>query len=362
MKNMGQKMNRTSIQLGSRVISDNSMPYIIAEIGVNHEGSMERAKELIYLAKEGGADAAKFQSYKAETLASKHSPAYWDTSKEPTLSQYELFKKHDGFGEEEYTELADYCHRTGIDFVSTPFDDRAVDFLAPLVPCIKIASADITNLPLLRKTATKGKPVLLSTGASTLAEIELAIAELYKCGCSSVALLHCVLSYPTRYESTHLNMIIGLQTAFPNHIVGYSDHALPDEGMLVLTAAYLKGARIIEKHFTFDKRLPGNDHYHAMDLYDLRKFKAALALLAKIEGNRHKTPLPDEALAIQNARRSIVLKKPANKGEILTECILTCKRPGFGISPIHWDKVIGKKTVRNLPEDHLLQWWDLDNP
>ena len=351
--------NLPAISIGKKVINNHTLPYIIAEIGVNHEGSLDKAKELIALAKEGGADAVKFQTYKAETLASKKSPAYWDLAKEPTTSQYELFKKYDKFGQREYEVLADHCRKVGIDFLSTPFDERAVDFLSPLVPCFKVASADITNLPLLRKIAKKGKPVLLSTGASTLAEIEMAIAELERAGCESVALLHCVLNYPTPYENAHLNMIESLHRTFPKHVIGYSDHTLPDEVMLVLTAAYLKGARIIEKHFTYDKTLPGNDHYHAMDVDDLKRFRENLELLQKAGGKAYKAPLSSENSARKNARRSIVLKKAVKRGEIITEELITCKRPAFGISPIHWDDVIGKKASSDLPEDHILHWQDL---
>jgi sialic acid synthase SpsE len=345
--------------IGDKIIFPGSMPYIIAEVGVNHEGSLAKARELIELAREGGADAVKFQTYKAERLASRHSPAYWDLNKEPTTSQYELFKKYDSFGEKEYELLADHCQKVGIHFLSTPFDLEAVDFLAPLVPCIKIASADITNVPLLRKAAGLGKPVLLSTGASTLAEIDMAVVELEAAGCESLALLHCVLNYPTPYDRAHLNMIYGLARCFPRHLIGYSDHTLPDPGMIILTAVYLKGARIIEKHFTGDKTLPGNDHYHAMDFNDLKRFKANLALLGQAEGRDHKVPLLEEAPARRNARRSIVTKRPLEKGTILNKEMLTCLRPAFGISPIYLDEVIGRKTAVALPGDHLLTWSDL---
>ena len=181
----------TSVQLGKRLIQQNSKPYVIAEIGVNHEGSMKQAKVLIEQAKMGGADAAKFQSYKAGTLASKHSPSYWDTSKEATRSQYELFQKYDGFGPQEYVELADHCQQVGIDFISTPFDNQAVEFLDPLVPFFKVASADLTNTPFLRKIGAKQKPVVLSTGAATLAETDEAVRILEQSGCPNVVLLHC---------------------------------------------------------------------------------------------------------------------------------------------------------------------------
>jgi sialic acid synthase SpsE len=348
------------VQIGEKILSPESMPYIIAEIGVNHEGSLAKAKILIELAHEGGADAVKFQTYKAERLASVHSPAYWDLSQEPTTSQYELFKKYDRFGEKEYELLAEHCRQVGIHFLSTPFDQEAVEFLAPLVPCMKIASADITNVPLLRRVAALGQPVLLSTGASTLAEIDMAVAELEAAGCESLALLHCILNYPTQYDRAHLNMIQGLARAFPRYLIGYSDHTLPDPGMVILTAAYLKGARIIEKHFTDDKTLPGNDHYHAMDVNDLQRFKANLALLGRAEGREHKAPLPEEAPARRNARRSIVLTRAVAQGEILTEEMLTCLRPAFGISPLHWDEVIGKKAATFLEIDRILSWSDLE--
>jgi sialic acid synthase SpsE len=336
------------------------MPYIIAEVGVNHEGSVAKAKELIELAHQGGADAVKFQTYKAERLAAPHSPAYWDLSQEPTASQYELFKKYDRFGEKEYELLAEHCRQVGIHFLSTPFDHQSLEFLAPLVPCMKIASADLTNVPLLRRAAGLGQPVLLSTGASTLAEIDMAVAELEAAGCTSLALLHCVLNYPTPYNHAHLNMIQGLARAYPQHLIGYSDHTLPDPGMIILTAAYLKGARIIEKHFTDDKSLPGNDHYHAMDANDLQRLKANLALLGQAEGRSHKAPLPEEAPARRNARRSLVLTRPVAQGVALTEEMLICLRPAFGISPIHWDEVIGRKTATSLEKDHILTWSDLE--
>ena len=348
------------MQLGSITVGDGAPPYVVAEIGVNHEGSLERAKQMIEAAHRGGAQAAKFQTYKAETLASRHSPAYWDLSQEPSESQYALFKKHDGFGEAEYAGLAAHCRRVGIEFVSTPFDDRAVDFLDPLVPFFKVASADLTNTPLLRKVGAKGKPVALSTGASTLDEIDTALGELERAGAAGVALLHCVLNYPTPNEHANLNMIDGLRRAFPGHVIGYSDHTLPDASMAILTAAYVKGARIIEKHFTFDKSLPGNDHYHAMDLEDLSRFTANLRLLEQAAGRSDKAPLDSEEISRANARRSIVVARAVKAGAPLGEDDLTTKRPGTGISPLHWDTVIGMRACADLEGDHVLTWDDLE--
>lgn len=349
----------TAIKIGDKTIANDSVPYIIAEIGVNHEGSIEKARELIALAHSGGADAAKFQTYKAETLASRNSPSYWNLDKEPTISQYELFKKYDQFGEKEYELLAEDCRKTGIDFISTPFDNRAVDFLAPMMSCFKIASADITTFPLIRQIASKGKPVLLSTGASTLAEIDMAVNELKRNGCEQLVLLHCILNYPTRDEDANLDMIIGLQRAYPDLLIGYSDHTLPDEAMLTLTAAYLKGAVIIEKHFTNDKSLKGNDHYHAMDVRDLKRLKTNIERLSLLNGCDYKHPIPSEKSSRENARRSIVLKISVNQDIPITEDTITCKRPAHGISPLYWDDVLGKKAARDLNEDHILRWEDL---
>lgn len=349
-----------SIKLGNTLVELGSKPYVIAEIGVNHEGSMSNAKRLIDLAKEGGADAAKFQSYKAETLASRHSPAYWDTTKERTLSQFELFKKHDSFGADEYKELALYCGTVGIDFVSTPFDFEAINFLDPLVPFFKIASADLTNTPFLRRVAETGKPVLLSTGASTLGEIDVALNTLEDAGSSDIALLHCVLNYPTANKNAHLQMIEGLRRAYPNRVIGYSDHTMPDFEMTSLVTAHLLGALVIEKHFTDDKTLEGNDHYHAMDVCDLKRFVKNIDKAHDLLGGiKHKRPTPSEAISRKNARRSIVLRSSLKAGQELTLKNLTCKRPGTGISPIHWDAMLGCIVNKDLDADHVLQWEDV---
>ncbi len=351
-----------SITLGSRLITARSKPYVIAEIGVNHEGSMDQAKRLIDQAKQGGADAAKFQSYKAGTLASKHSPSYWDTTKEATLSQYELFKKYDSFSADQYIALAEHCRQTNIDFLSTPFDDDAIEFLDPIVPFFKIASADLTNIPFLRKVAAKGKPIVLSTGASTLGEIDMAVEALTQAGCKDLALLHCILNYPTDNANAHLRMIESLKRAYPGNIIGYSDHTLPDDAMTSLVTAHLLGAVIIEKHFTHDKTLPGNDHYHAMDQHDLARFVALAETIHTLLGpTAHKAPIATETISRKNARRSIVLARDVIAGHQLTAEDLTYKRPGTGVSPLHWDEVLNRRTSTALQADHVLQWQDLAN-
>ena len=347
------------LTLGSRTLNQGDRPYVIAEIGVNHEGEIARAMQLIDLAKEGGADAAKFQSYKANRIASRFSPAYWDVTKESTRSQFELFQKYDRFGPAEYEALARHCQDVHIDFLSTPFDSDAVDFLDPLVPFFKVASADITNVPLLRQVAGKRKPVVLSTGASTLGEIDNAIGILTESGCQNLVLMQCILNYPCPNENAHLNMIEGLKRAFPETMIGYSDHTLPDERMLILSAAWLKGALVIEKHFTHDKTLPGNDHYHAMDVRDLANFRQNIDLLLEVLGQTRKQPLPEEQPAREHARRSIVVDKPLRLGQVIAESDITYKRPGHGVSPLFWDEIIGKKAASDLEEDHVLMWKDI---
>lgn len=329
-------------------------PYIIAEAGVNHEGSMEIAKRLVDEAKEGGADAIKFQSYKAETLASKNSPAYWDTSKEPTKSQYELFKKHDSFWVDDMKELKEYCDNVGIEFMSTPFDIESAEFLNELMDVYKISSSDLTNKPFIEHICQYGKPIILSTGASALHEIQEAVSWIDRYG-NPLALLHCVLNYPTPDENANLGMIQGLKKVFPEKIIGYSDHTLPKD-MRVCETAVLLGAVIVEKHFTHNKSLPGNDHYHAMDKEDLKRFKKNLDRLFDILGTFKVEALEDEEPARRNARRSLVAKRFIPKNKIVEKSDLTYKRPAHGISPKFIDDVVGKSALKNIDEDTVLQW------
>ena len=200
---------------------------------------------------------------------------------------------------------------------------------------------------------------MLSTGASTIEEIGRALNLLTDGGAPDVALLHCVLNYPTLYHDANLGMITGLREAFPDRVIGYSDHTVPDPGMLVLDLAYAKGARVIEKHFTHDKTLPGNDHYHAMDVTDLKRFVAGIDLALEVEGARKKTCLDAEEIARTNARRSLVTRGDIAAGTVLAAEHIVAKRPATGISPMDWDNVIGKRTRTDLADDHILQWDDL---
>lgn len=335
-------------------------PYIIAEIGVNHENSYDTAVKIIDLAKEGGADAVKFQSYKADLLASKDSPAYWDTNKEETLNQNELFKKYDSFNEDEYIKLSEYCKKINIQFLSTPFDIYSIAYLDPIVPFFKIASADINNFQLLERISKTKKPLILSTGASNLDEIDQAIQVLEKTGKKDICLMHCILNYPTENINANLSMIKSLQKKFPERVVGYSDHTLPDEKMRSIVLAYLLGATVIEKHFTHDKSLPGNDHYHAMDFNDLKILRSEINKIEELMGDEdEKKPIPSEELSRLNARRSIVTNRKLSKGHVIDEFDIVCKRPGSGITANNWYKIIGSQVLNDLPEDYLIKWSDL---
>ena len=342
----------------------NKQPFLIAEIGVNFYdiaesqgmSDMDAAKLMIDAAKECGVDAVKFQSYKAETIASHESQAYWDLSEEPTASQFELFKKFDKFGAEEFRELSDYCKEVGIMFMSTPFDFESVDYLDEFMDVYKISSSDLTNIPFIKYVASKNKPILLSTGAATMKEIRQAVNAIEDVSLVDIAIMHCVLSYPTAYEDANLLMIKDLVNNFPDYEIGYSDHTKPDVNMVVLTTAYNYGATILEKHFTLDKSLTGNDHYHAMNPSDVYKFKKNVAFLSKINGRMNKQPLICESSARKEARRSIVAKTDIKKGEVISKSNITFKRPGTGIPPAEVDDVLGKTACEDICEDTLIDY------
>lgn len=337
-------------------------PYVIAEIGVNYYDTaisekispMTAAKRYISAAKEAGCSAVKFQSYKADTLASKNSPAYWDTSKEPTQTQYELFKKFDSFGEKEYRQLYEYSKNIGIDFMSTPFDYESADYLEEMVDVYKISSSDITNIPFIKYIAKKGKPIYLSVGASFLYEIDEALQTIFNGGCKDICLLHCILSYPCKNEDANLNRIKTLKRIYPDIKVGYSDHTIPDDSMTVLSTAYILGAEVIEKHFTLDKSLKGNDHYHAGNSDDFRKAINNFKLLKQICGNGNITVSECEQTSRLEARRSLVLKNKIKKGQIIQKEDLIAKRPGNGIPPKYIDIFVGYKAKRNFDADTVL--------
>lgn len=341
-----------------------SKPYVIAEIGVNYYDTakvmditpIEAAKLYIDKAAEAGIDCAKFQSYKAGTIASKNSPAYWDTAKESIKSQYELFLKYDCFGENEYRELAEYTHFKGMDFTSTPFDYASADYLEDMVDFYKISSSDLSNIPFIKYIGKKQKLVMISVGASYLSEVDEAVRALKEFGCNDITLLHCVLSYPTEPQNANLNNIVTLKKVFPDCKAGFSDHVAPDDAMITLSTAYLLGAEVIEKHFTLDKTLPGNDHYHAGDPEDFKKAISNFKWIDTVRGSYDKTVLACEEIPRREARRSLVLTRDIKAGERIGETDIMAKRPGTGISPEFSGVVIGRNMRCDVKEDTVLTW------
>lgn len=328
---------------------------IIAEIGAHHNCDLKRAFQLINLAKEAGANAVKFQMYKAERLVVKDGAAYWNEAK----TQYEVFSSRDLLKEDEWYKIAKHCEDIEIEFLATPFDLTAVTNLRRLnVKRYKVASGDITNYPLLKSVAKTGKDIILSTGASTYTEIAETINYVKSIWRSDIpgrepvlTLLHCSLSYPSNLEQANLSRINKLKLQFPSARIGLSHHVIDDQ-MSSLYMSVGLGAKTIEVHFTDDRTLPGDDHAHSLDFTMLKKFIETTSSLLKPAEEIQACELS----ARSGARRSIVAKEFIRKGEELTEANLDCKRPGTGIPASSWDYVINKIAARDYQPDECLTW------
>ena len=347
------------IKIGNKELFNYSEPYIIAEIGANHNGDMKLALEMIDLAKDAGADAIKFQSWQPGSINSaenyKKHLKYTDSPKKHFGSLYEMdVKYHLSF--DQHAELKTYCDEKDIAFCSTPFTSMEADMLRNLdVSFVKIASMDINNIQLLSYVADMGLPIVLSTGMSTMAEIERAIGIIEEVGNKQIILLHCISIYPPEYEDIHLRNILMLQKAFP-YPVGFSDHSI---GTSVPIASVAFGACIIEKHFTLDKSLPGWDHAISADPKELREIIVESRNIHKALGNFQRTVSEAEIEKKSKFRRSLVLTRDAKAGEILIESDLASKRPGSGIQADEIQYVIGRKLLRDISADEHLSWEDL---
>ncbi len=336
---------------------------LVGAIGVNYYDiaskmgltPLEAACLMIDKAAQAGIHAVKFQSYKAGTLASKDSPAYWDRTEEPIGSQYELFQKFDAFGEKEYRALYEHSEKRGIEFLSTAFDTESADYLNDMMNVYKISSSDLSNLPFIEYQAKKNKPVILSVGASNEDEIRRAVDTIRQYNSEKITLLHCVLEYPTPLDHGNLLKIASLKEKFPDCYTGYSDHTKPTPNFDVIKTAFNLGAVLVEKHFTLDKKLKGNDHYHAMDPFDAMKILSGINDIIKLRGKGDLVSLSTESAARQNARRSLVAAVDIHEGTVITEEMLTWKRPGLGISPSEIDTVIGKKAATQIAQDTVLK-------
>ena len=330
--------------------------HLLAEIGVNHEGVLSTAKKMIEEAKLAGCHSVKLQAYKAEKLVTKAATSYWDTSKEVTKSQLELFQKYDQFNVSEYAELSNFAHSIDLQFGLSIFNFDWIDPLSEFVDYFKIASADITCTPLLEKISNCRKPIILSTGAASLQEIKAAVRTIIESGNNDVTLLHCILNYPTDLVDSNLNFLSTLRQAFPNLRIGLSDHVADVEFERFAIARAL-GACLIEKHFTNDKHLPGNDHYHSGSAEDFANIISIVNRTDSIMGTGEEI-LTCEIPARQGARRSIVYSQDLTAGEVIAFEHLQFKRPGIGVSPTEYKKIIGKTLSRNVSSDQLVQMSD----
>jgi N,N'-diacetyllegionaminate synthase len=328
--------------------------FIIAEAGVNHNGSIELAKKMVDAAKESCVDAVKFQTFKAERVVSKKAEKaqYQKDATNESESQFEMLRKLE-LDVKAHKELIAYCEKKSIMFLSTPFDHDSIDLLHDLgLEIFKIPSGEITNLPYLRHIGSLGKKVVLSTGMSNLKEVGDALNILINAGTSkdNITVLHANTMYPTPIEDVNLNAMSTIQKEFGVSI-GYSDHTL---GIEVDIAAVAMGASVIEKHFTLNKKMDGPDHKASLEPNELKSMVLAIRNIEKALGSFEKKPSPSESINIDIARKSIVSKQDIKKGEALSEENITTKRPGNGISPMEWDSVIGKNANKDYQMDDLI--------
>lgn len=358
--------------------SDSVRTYIIAEVGVNHNGSVELAKKLIDVANEAKADAVKFQTWKAQNVVSRVAPkAEYQVKNTGNLgSQLDMLKGLE-LSEEAQASLVDYCANKGIDFLSSPFDEEALQVVVHhfRVPAIKIPSGEIVNAPLLIKAAQTGKPIILSTGMSSLSEVEQSMAILafgyLNMGVPSmpafakayatkeaqallkknVTLLHCTTEYPAPFAEVNLRAMDTLREKF-DVTVGLSDHT---PGIVVPLAAVARGAKVIEKHFTLDRNLPGPDHKASLVPDELKMMVAGIRVVEEALGDGQKRPAPSEVKNIPIARKSLIARQKIVKGEVFTEKNLTCKRPGTGISPMLYWQYLGQRAKYDYEEDELVK-------
>ncbi len=331
---------------------NSSRVFIIAEAGVNHNGSLEMAKKMVNIAAEAGADAIKFQTFRADTLVTRDARKadYQMESSGSGETQFEMLKKLE-LSVESHQALIAHCLLNRIEFLSTPFDLTTIELLLKLgVNKWKIPSGEITNLPYLRKIASLGQEIIISTGMADIGEIQDAMDVFTSFGISpaSITVLHCSTEYPTPMEDVNLRAMETIQSAFPGVHVGYSDHT---RGIEIPVAAVAMGAAIIEKHFTLDRTLPGPDHRASLEPVELTAMVKAVRNVESALGDGIKKPTPSELKNKPIVRKSIVAARPIYAGEKFTSTNLTVKRPGTGVSPMLWDTVVGKRAVRKYGRD-----------
>ena len=341
------------IDIGNYRVGLHQPVFIIAEAGVNHNGSLSLAKKMIDAAKSAGADAVKFQTFKTEELVTRNAPkAGYQKKTAPGESQFEMLKRLE-LKESRFKELFAYCRKKGIMFLSTPFDFQSAEFLYKLgVEAFKIGSGDMTNTSLLLKVAGYKKPIILPTGMADLREISEAIQAIYSTGNKRLILLHCTSNYPTRHRDVNLKAMDTLRRCF-SVPVGYSDHTI---GIEVSIAAAARGACVIERHFTLDRDLPGPDHKASMEADEMKKMISSIRNMEKALGNGVKAPQRSEIEIKKVARKSIIAACRIPRGTKLTLDMLSIKRPGSGIEPGYLNRLVNKKTRVEIKKDQILTW------
>ena len=352
------------IKIGNKVIGGDKT-YIVAEFGVNHNGSLERAKEAIIKAAEAGADAIKFQTYKADELVCKNTPKFWDFEDDAEKNQHEAYEDIGGEPMEWYPELIALCKENDIEFLTTCFSTETADKMNELgMKAFKVASSDMSTLPYLEHIAKFNKPIILSTGAATMTEIKEAVKTIKDAGNDQIVLLHCVLCYPTmygdkdvHYEDGNFNVMNKLAVEFPELEIGISDHTQTSFSSVIAAAM---GATLIEKHYTTDKTLGKSaDHWFSVDPKELKEIVDGCRNVELLGGSWDRPVFECEKETRMYDKRSIVSKVNIKKGETITREMLTFKRPGTGIWPSHLNEVVGAKADRDIQEDRPMVWEDI---
>ena len=354
------KLSEKPTEIQNKTISKKGPVFVIAEAACNHMCDIELTKKMIDEAKKAGADAIKFQTYKAEKLVIKEAKSYW---KYPgTKSQFEYYKNLDKFCKEDYKLLFDYANKKGIIAFSTPFDVDSAQMLNELnMPLFKIASCDIQDKRLLRTVAGFGKPVIVSLGGAEIEEIEEIIDVIYGENNFSLILLVCTFSYPTQDQDAHLSRLRTIQNIFPDIIIGLSDHTEPEENMVIPSLGVALGAKVIEKHFTLDRTMTGSGHSFSVDPPLLQKMIQNIRLSELVLGNPGWEKIEAEENTKKSARRSLVADTYIKKGDVIKEKMIGVKRPSGGVSQKYIDEIIGKKAKRDIKIDEQIAWEDQES-
>ncbi|KQM12068.1 hypothetical protein AOA80_04435 [Methanomassiliicoccales archaeon RumEn M1] len=349
------------VRVGKKIVGVGELPYIIAEGATNHNNRLDLGLRLIREAHSAGAHAIKFQTYTAEGLVTKTAPRFWDMADKDNKAegtQFDAYTKVDKLSEDAYREMKRYADEIGIDFFSTPFDEKSAEFLETLdVQMYKIASCDVTNIPFLKYIARLDKPIFLSTGISNIGEVQEAVDAIREEGNDKIVLMHCTIKYPTPYENVNLRAMQTMQTVFPDIPIGLSDHSI---GIEIPLAAIALGATCIEKHYTFDKNAElSSDHWLAVDTAELGDLVRMSRHIHVAMGSSVKKMDSSEHLGKLYARRSLVANRDIHEGEIIAREDISIKRPGTGIAPKYLDLIVGSRASRMIEEDQVIQWDDV---